>query len=213
MQEPSEGLWLSCAQQLPRWPATGARTPRAETRAGPGPLHTVGPCAADTGSPPEEGPWPRAHSPHTVSPTPGPGQAPSVSPRPTCHIRNRQCTSAQVKWLNVTGLLPESPGAVGAKSGLLPGARQGSGGLATASAAESRAGLAPQTARQRWGSSVFRSGHSWDTQDQLFPALSPRSSGRGTLTLPHPMPGATLILPRVDVREKLLRPRVPRPPR
>lgn len=97
--------------------------------------------------------------------------------------------------------------------GSCPGARQGSGGLATASAAESRAGLAPQTARQQLGllGVPIRSqlGHTGPT---LSSSEAPDLLDEGTLTLPHPMPGATLILPRADVREKLLRPRVPRPP-
>ncbi|KAG5199314.1 hypothetical protein JEQ12_007014 [Ovis aries] len=52
-------------------------------------------------------------------------------------------------------------------------------------------------------------GHTGPT---LSSSEAPDLLDEGTLTLPHPMPGATLILPRADVREKLLRPRVPRPP-
>lgn len=92
-QEPSEGAltqvgWGAQTPTSAGCPGGWSQGPEhpGQRRAGPGPPHAVGPHAADTGVSPGRGAWPDAHSPHMVSPAPGPGQALSVSPRPTHHI-------------------------------------------------------------------------------------------------------------------------------
>lgn len=201
-----KGLWLSwTAQQLPRWLATGTRTPRAR-RGRPRTTAHCGSLCCRHRVPPGRGPWPDAHSPHTVSPTPGPGQAPSVSPDLPVTSGTRDHV-AQVKW-PITGLLPESPGGRRCKVRAPARARQGRGGPATASAAESRAGLAPQTARQQLGllGVPIRSqlGHTGPTLSAL---RSPRSSGRGDPHTAHPHArGHPDPAPCRAMREKLLRP-------